>query len=91
MSTADVEVVGPEKVAPVEEEPHGLTSLPRRALDNLRSGNLGVLPIALGIVFIVAFFSFKATNFFTASSLDHSAGPARLAISPSSATYHATR
>jgi D-xylose transport system permease protein len=71
VSTADVEVVGPEKVAPVEEEPTGLASLPRRALDNLRSGNLGVLPIALGIVFIVAFFSFKATNFFTANNFDN--------------------
>jgi len=71
VSTADVEVVGADKVAPVEEEPQGLASLPRRALDNLRSGNLGVLPIALGIVFIVAFFSFKATNFFTANNFDN--------------------
>jgi D-xylose transport system permease protein len=71
VSTADVEVVGPEKVAPVEEEPTGFASLPRRALDNVRSGNLGVLPIALGIAFIVAFFSFKATNFFTANNFDN--------------------
>ena len=37
-------------------------------MDNLKSGNLGVLPIVLGLIFIVVFFSFKATNFFTADN-----------------------
>ena len=37
-------------------------------MDNLKSGNLGVLPIVLGLIFIVVFFSFKATNFFTATN-----------------------
>src|SRR4029079_9883545 len=32
---------------------------------------LGVLPIVLGIAFIVVFFSFKATNFFTANNFDN--------------------
>jgi D-xylose transport system permease protein len=48
-----------------------MAGLYRRSIDNLKSGNLGVLPIALGIVFIVVFFSFKATNFFTANNFDN--------------------
>jgi D-xylose transport system permease protein len=65
VSAAGVEVVGQDKIAPVEEEPR---SLYQRGLDNLRSGNLGILPIALGLAFIVVFFSFKAGNFFTAEN-----------------------
>ena len=72
MSSPEAEVVGQDiPVAPVETEPSGLAGLTRRGLDNLKSGNLGVLPIALGIVFIVVFFSFKATNFFTANNFDN--------------------
>ena len=71
MSTAEVEVVGQDPIAPVEEEPRGLAGLYRRGMDNLKSGNLGVLPIVLGIVFIVVFFSFKATNFFTADNFSN--------------------
>jgi len=70
-TTADAEIVGQDKVALPEDEPTGVVGLPRRALDNLRSGNLGVLPIVLGIIFIVVFFSFKATNFFTANNFDN--------------------
>jgi D-xylose transport system permease protein len=67
-----VDVVGQDKPAPpVEEAPPGPAGLYRRALDNLKSGNLGVLPIVLGIAFIVVFFSFKATNFFTAANFDN--------------------
>jgi D-xylose transport system permease protein len=54
--------------APVDEESRGLAGLYRRGMDNLKSGNLGVLPIVIGIIFIVVFFSFKATNFFTANN-----------------------
>ena len=68
MSTAGAEVLGQGPAAPVEEEPRGFATVYRRAMDNLKSGNLGVLPIALGMVFIVVFFSFKATNFFTATN-----------------------
>jgi D-xylose transport system permease protein len=71
MSATEVEVVGQDQLPPVEEEPRGLPGLYRRGIDNLKSGNLGVLPIALGIVFIVVFFSFKATNFFTANNFDN--------------------
>src|SRR5439155_534281 len=71
MSATEVEVVGQDQPPPIEEEPRGLGGLYRRGIDNVKSGNLGVLPIALGIVFIVVFFSFKATNFFTANNFDN--------------------
>jgi D-xylose transport system permease protein len=71
VSATGAEVVGQDQVAPVEEEPRGIAGLWRHGIDNLKSGNLGVLPIALGIVFIVVFFSFKATNFFTANNFDN--------------------
>ena len=51
-----------------EASPAGLATVYGRFLANLKSGNLGVLPIAIGIVFIVVFFTFKATNFFTATN-----------------------
>jgi D-xylose transport system permease protein len=71
VSAAEADVIGQNPVVPPEPEPTGLTGLYRRGIDNLKSGNLGVLPIALGIVFIVVFFSFKATNFFTANNFDN--------------------
>jgi D-xylose transport system permease protein len=37
----------------------------------LRTGNLGILPIVIGLAFIVVFFSFKATNFFTADNFNN--------------------
>src|SRR5262249_50791507 len=49
-----------------EEEPTGMAGLWHRALENAKAGNLGILPIVVGQIFIVIFFSFKATNFFTA-------------------------
>ncbi len=62
-------LAGRDKDATVAEEaPGGFGALYGRFLANLKSGNLGVLPIAVGIVFIVVFFSFKATNFFTATN-----------------------
>ena len=61
-----------------------MAGLVQRGIDNLKSGNLGVLPIVLGLVFIVVFFSFKATNFFTADNFDNviiqMAGTAMLAF-----------
>jgi D-xylose transport system permease protein len=62
---AGAEAVGQGPAAPVEEESRGLAGLYRRAVDNVKSGNLGVLPIVIGLIFIVVFFGFKATNFFT--------------------------
>ena len=44
---------------------HG--GLPRAASAlNIRTGNLGIVPIVVGEIFIVVFFGFTATNFFTA-------------------------
>jgi len=43
----------------------------QRALANIRTGNLGVLPIVIGLILIVTFFSFKATNFFTADNFNN--------------------
>ena len=71
MSTTQAEIVGQGPAPPAEEEPQGLAGAYRRGINNLKSGNLGVLPIVLGIVFIVVFFSFKATNFFTANNFDN--------------------
>jgi D-xylose transport system permease protein len=66
------DVVGQDKpTPPAETTPRGLAALGGRALENIKSGNLGVLPIAVGLVFIVVFFSFKATNFFTANNFDN--------------------
>jgi D-xylose transport system permease protein len=65
-------------------EPSGMAGLVQRGIDNIKSGNLGVLPIVLGLVFIVVFFSFKATNFFSAVNFDNiliqMAGTAMLAF-----------
>jgi D-xylose transport system permease protein len=46
----------------------GAGALVRDAVDNIRGGNLGVLPIVLALVFIVVFFTYRATNFFTAAN-----------------------
>ena len=62
------EAVVPPVGAPGEpgaEERHGVF---RQALGNLKSGNLGVLPVVLGEIVIVAYFSLTATNFFTAGN-----------------------
>ena len=34
-----------------------------RTIDNIRGGNLGSLPVLIGLTVIVVFFSFKAENF----------------------------
>jgi D-xylose transport system permease protein len=67
---AQVEVVGQDapSAAAEEEAPKGLA---RRTLDNLRTGNLGILPIVIGLAIIIVFFSFKATNFFTANNFNN--------------------
>jgi D-xylose transport system permease protein len=65
----EVEVVGQDRApAPEEELPRGVRGLVKRAAEDIRTGNLGILPIVVGLVFIVVFFSFKATNFFTAEN-----------------------
>jgi len=43
-----------------------LTGLLARITTNIRQGNLGIVPIVVGQIFIVVFFGYTATNFFTA-------------------------
>ncbi len=63
MSTADVAApeLGPQEAAEHE-------SIWQRTVGNVKSGNLGVLPVVLGQLAIVVYFSFTATNFFTAGN-----------------------
>jgi len=69
MTATGVEVVGQDAgPAPDDEQETGLSALLRKAAADIRSGNLGVLPIVLALVFIVLFFSFSATNFFTSEN-----------------------
>ena len=63
MSTVDVAA---SELGPRDTEDQ--KSLWQRAVDNVKSGNLGVLPVVVGEILIVTYFSFTATNFFTASN-----------------------
>jgi D-xylose transport system permease protein len=67
---AQAEIVGQDAAAALlpEEAPR---SLGGRIADNVRTGNLGILPIVIGLAIIVVFFSFKATNFFTADNFNN--------------------
>jgi D-xylose transport system permease protein len=62
MTTA--EAVGPE--TPVPESAEERPGLIERISLNIRTGNIGIVPIVVGEIFIVVFFGFTATNFFTA-------------------------
>ncbi len=69
MTTADV--VGPDRteLPPPEEETTGwLADVWQRAWLNIRTGNLGPLPIIVGEIAVVIIFGFAATNFFTATN-----------------------
>jgi D-xylose transport system permease protein len=66
MSTDAIEP-GPASRLPDEEvTPTGPLGFLVQRWAQLRAGNLGILPIVIGQIFIVVFFSYKATNFFTA-------------------------
>jgi D-xylose transport system permease protein len=69
--SSEVDVAAPGIGLPEGEEAEAQAGLWRRAYDNLKAGNLGILPIAIGLVLIVVFFSFKATNFFTADNFNN--------------------
>jgi D-xylose transport system permease protein len=67
VSTADI--VGQDAPAPAPDEepsPTNIRALYERSVANLRSGNLGVVPIILGQIIVIIFFGYTATNFFTA-------------------------
>jgi D-xylose transport system permease protein len=66
--STDVPVVGPDTAPPEETVGRGIGSLVRKRIDDIRTGNLGVLPIVLALAFIVIFFTYRATNFFTAEN-----------------------
>jgi D-xylose transport system permease protein len=69
--SSDVDVAAPGIGLPEGDEAETEAGLWRRAYDNLRSGNLGILPIVIGLALIVVFFSYKATNFFTADNFNN--------------------
>ena len=67
--TASADVVGQDRGAPTLDEDQvrsGIAGLWDRAWLNLRTGNLGPLPIIVGEIIVVILFTFTATNFFTA-------------------------
>jgi D-xylose transport system permease protein len=67
--STNAQVVGPD-AAPQggQNEGRGPAALIRRGIDDIRGGNLGVLPIVIALVFIVVFFTYRATNFFTSEN-----------------------
>jgi D-xylose transport system permease protein len=69
--SSELDVAAPGIGLPAGQEAEEERGLWRRALDNVRTGNLGVLPIVLGLALIIVFFSFKATNFFTADNFNN--------------------
>jgi D-xylose transport system permease protein len=84
MTAADV--VGPDSPRPLEEErlPGGLAGAYQRAWLNIRTGNLGPIPIIVGEIAVVILFGLTATNFFTAvnfgNMINETAGTAMLAF-----------
>ena len=66
--SADAEIVAPGIGLPEGGDAEERTGLWQRAVGNIKSGNLGVLPVVLGEILIVAYFGFTATNFFTAGN-----------------------
>jgi D-xylose transport system permease protein len=84
VTTADV--VGPDRAKPLEEEQlsGGVRGLYERAWLNLRTGNLGPVPIIVGEIAVVVIFGFTATNFFTSVNfvnlIEETAGTAMLAF-----------
>ena len=62
MSTAEAV----ERETPVPDDGEQRLGLVERMTLNLRTGNIGIVPIVVGELFIIVFFGFTATNFFTA-------------------------
>jgi len=86
MTAAGADVVGPDRPKPTEEEqlPGGIRGIWEGVWLNLRTGNLGPVPIIVGLIIVVLLFKFTATNFFTAVNfvnlINESAGTAILAF-----------
>jgi D-xylose transport system permease protein len=64
------DVVGPDRAPPLEEErlPTGLRGAWERTKLNVRTGNLGAVPLIVGEIAVVIMFGFTATNFFTSTN-----------------------
>jgi D-xylose transport system permease protein len=64
------DVVGPDRAPTLEEEqlPTGLRGAWDRTKLNVRTGNLGPVPIIVGEILVVVIFGFTATNFFTSTN-----------------------
>jgi D-xylose transport system permease protein len=64
------DVVGPDRAPPLEEEqlPTGLRGAWERTKLNVRTGNLGPVPLIVGAVAVVVIFGLTATNFFTSTN-----------------------
>jgi D-xylose transport system permease protein len=64
------DVVGPDRAPPLEEErlPTGLRGAWERTKLNVRTGNLGAVPLIVGEIAVVIVFGFTATNFFTSTN-----------------------
>jgi D-xylose transport system permease protein len=64
------DVVGPDRAPPLEEEqlPTGLRGVWERTKLNVRTGNLGAVPLIVGEVAVVIVFGLTATNFFTSTN-----------------------
>ena len=83
MTSADV--VGPDRAPPLEEEriSDGIQGVWERAWLNVRTGNLGPVPIIVGEIAVVIIFGVTATNFFTSVNfvnlITETAGTAMLA------------
>jgi len=69
--SSEADVAAPGIGLPPEQEAEVQAGVWRRALDNLRTGNLGILPIVLGLVLIVLFFTIKTPVFFTANNFNN--------------------
>ena len=68
MTSADV--VGPDRAPPLEEEqlPGGVRGAWERTKLNVRTGNLGAVPLIVGEIAVVVVFGLTATNFFTSTN-----------------------
>jgi D-xylose transport system permease protein len=79
------DVVGPDRAPPLEEEQlaGGVRGVWERAWLNVRTGNLGPVPLIVGQIAVVVIFAFTATNFFTAVNfvnlIEQTAGTCMLA------------
>ena len=57
--------------APTAGAPVGLGSALRRIYDNIRSGEVGALPVIVGLIIIVVFFQTKNENFVSAGNFNN--------------------